>query len=379
MKKKLLALILTVLLLLSGFVLSFVQVSSAVYLQDGDWKYELPSAASQEYYAASYLGSAQMVKIPALFQNKPVTKVLANALLNKSSIRQVEIPDTIVSLGMNSFYGCISLESIFIPKNVAEIGNNAFYGCTSVVSLTFAEDTALSVIPRNCFSGCSSMVTAVISQGITTISDKAFNNCSSLESVTIYPSVETIHDTAFDGCTLITISGYNDTYAQQYAKDHNIPFASLGDYPYPEIPTEPETEPPTEIPTEPVTSPDEVPTEPSEDPSTDIPTEEPTEIPTEPSTEPSTEPTTKPTEVPTNKPVVNLYKIGDTDLSGTISVKDATIIQKYAASLTNLDKLQLFLANCDGEGGVNVKDATQIQKYCAGFLNILFVGTEVEI
>lgn len=398
MKKRFLAVILTVLFTITGFIMSFVSVSSAVYVQDGDWKYELPSAAAKEYYIAAYLGSAEKVQIPALFQQKPVTKVLANAFLNKTTIKTLLVPDTITSFGMNVFYGCTSLETINIPKNITEIGNNAFYGCTSAVSVNFAEDTALTVIPRNCFSGCSSVVTANITQGITTISDRAFLNCTSLESITVNPSVVSIHDNAFEGCSLVTINGYNGTYAQQYALEHNIPFASLGDFVYPELPTDPETEPPTETPTEPESTPDEdTPSEPTDEPTTEEPTEipsestEPTEVPseiptdpsTDPSVEPSTEsttiPTTNPVESTTSKPVVNLYKIGDADLSGNISVKDATIIQKYAASLAYLDKTQLFLANCDGAGGVNVKDATQIQKYCAGFTNILFVGTEIEI
>lgn len=387
MKKRFLAFVMTLVLVLTGFTLALtsVNVSSATYVQDGDWKYEMPSQYAQEYYIASYSGNDHRVQIPALFQGKPVTKILGSAFLNKATLTFVEIPSTIESIGMNAFYGCTALTSITIPKSVSEMGNNAFYGCTSADYIYIADGTALKVIPRNAFSGCSSAITAVIPQGITTISDKAFLNCTSLASVTIYPSVESIGDKSFDGCSLLTIYGYSNTYAQVYALEKNIPFVSLGDY---VIPTETttvapttesttvatETEPNSEevIPTEPTSSADE----PQPTVSAPIVTEIPTTAVIETTAPTETETTTT---QPATKPAAVKYKIGDTDLSGQVTVKDATLIQKYIASIVdNLNRTQLFLANCDGVGDVNIKDATQIQKYCAGFLNILFVGTEVE-
>ena len=61
--------------------------------------------------------------------------------------------------------------------------------------------------------------------------------------------------------------------------------------------------------------------------------------------------------------------IGDVDLDGRISVKDATLIQKYAASLESLSVSQLVIADVDISDNVNVKDATMIQKYVAGIID----------
>ena len=57
---------------------------------------------------------------------------------------------------------------------------------------------------------------------------------------------------------------------------------------------------------------------------------------------------------------------GDTDLSGYISVADATSVQKYVAGIEDFDKLQLFNSDVDHDGEISVVDATLIQKYIVG-------------
>ena len=58
--------------------------------------------------------------------------------------------------------------------------------------------------------------------------------------------------------------------------------------------------------------------------------------------------------------------LGDANGDGKVNVKDATQIQKAAASLVNLDEEQAQAADVNGDGKVNVKDATAIQKFVAG-------------
>ena len=57
---------------------------------------------------------------------------------------------------------------------------------------------------------------------------------------------------------------------------------------------------------------------------------------------------------------------GDTDLSGYISVTDATLVQKYVAGIEDFDKLQLFNSDVDNDGKISVVDATLIQKHIVG-------------
>lgn len=351
LKKKL-----SVLLAALILMLSVGTVFAVTNIQDGDWIFEMPAQDEGVFYLSAYTGTSDQIRIPALCQSKPIVKINNDTFLNKSTLTYVEIPATIEAIGMNAFYGCSSLSEITIPASVKEIGPNAFYGCNSLEKLIFRGDSELKEIPQNTFNRCSSITTVALPEKLTSLGRNAFFGCTSLAAVTIGPYVTSIDTSAFKNCPNLTIFGWNDTYAQQFASENNITFISFGDYIYPTEPTEPAPTTPDEIPTEPeVTSPDQIPTEPS------TPDTEPTE--------------TDPTKYPEGK----TYLIGDADLSGKINIKDATLIQKYAADLSNLDRTQLFLANCNGEGGVNVKDATQIQKYCADFKNILFVGTEVEL
>ena len=57
---------------------------------------------------------------------------------------------------------------------------------------------------------------------------------------------------------------------------------------------------------------------------------------------------------------------GDTDLSGYISVTDATLVQKYVVGIEDFDKLQLFNSDVNHDGEISVIDATLIQKYIVG-------------
>ena len=66
--------------------------------------------------------------------------------------------------------------------------------------------------------------------------------------------------------------------------------------------------------------------------------------------------------------------IGDADLSLTINVKDATLIQKHVASLVTLEGLALSCADADLSGEINVKDATAVQKFVASIAITAPVG-----
>ena len=58
--------------------------------------------------------------------------------------------------------------------------------------------------------------------------------------------------------------------------------------------------------------------------------------------------------------------IGDSDLSGSVTVVDATAIQRHLASLQTLTPAALAAADSDRDGSVTVLDATAIQRYLVG-------------
>lgn len=127
--------------------------------------------------------------------------------------------------------------------------------------------------------------------------------------------------------------------------------------------SQPETETTTQA-TEPVTE--------ESAPATETTTVETTEPATEASTtepaatetvEPISEPVTNTTEKPTVNPVKTL--LGDVDGDGKITIKDATLIQKYLAKFVMPDNYNYDAADTDSNAEINIKDATNIQKFLA--------------
>lgn len=76
------------------------------------------------------------------------------------------------------------------------------------------------------------------------------------------------------------------------------------------------------------------------------------------------------TAVVKNEPVITVL-IGDVNGDGSVTVQDATVLQKYLAGLVTLSDEQLAVADTNGDGSVTVADATVIQKYLAGLVTVL--------
>ena len=53
---------------------------------------------------------------------------------------------------------------------------------------------------------------------------------------------------------------------------------------------------------------------------------------------------------------------GDGDLDNSVTVADATLLQKYVVGIATLTDDQKLLADCNGDGVIDVRDATYIQK-----------------
>lgn len=71
---------------------------------------------------------------------------------------------------------------------------------------------------------------------------------------------------------------------------------------------------------------------------------------------------------------LNDFYVGDVDLDGKVTIKDATMIQKALADILTLSYESETLADVDRDGKITIKDATAIQKYLAGLESGSAVG-----
>ncbi len=181
------------------------------------------------------------IEIPRELNGIPVKRIAAGAFNNYETLKSLTIPDSIVSIGEMAFSGCESLESIVIPDSVTSIGENAFMGCHSLKSITIPDSVAQPAelafpsrslesatmpagflhnlkgldnlknvtvtsgteIPADSFSGCTTLQSVTLCDGITSIGNGAFSGCSALQSISIPSSVTSIGEQAFYGCSAL--------------------------------------------------------------------------------------------------------------------------------------------------------------------------------
>lgn len=57
------------------------------------------------------------------------------------------------------------------------------------------------------------------------------------------------------------------------------------------------------------------------------------------------------------------YKMGDVNLDGVVSIRDATELQMYVVEIKSFSETQKVLADANHDGSINIADATEIQRY----------------
>ena len=112
------------------------------------------------------------------------------------------IPNSVTSIGHSAFYGCSRLTgSLIIPDSVTSIGDSAFYGCKGFTGNLEIPDTVTS-IEKYTFSGCGGLIGNLkIPNSVTSIGSSAFDGCKGFTGSLIIPdSVTSIGSSAFRYC-----------------------------------------------------------------------------------------------------------------------------------------------------------------------------------
>ena len=122
----------------------------------------------------------------------------ANAL--QSVTMPADSPDFAYISGQ-AFANCHGITSLTIPASVTSIGSSgtmgAFYDMTGLETVTFAEGSKLEDLGPNTFSGCTSLQTLVLPEGLKMVSGNIVVGCEALNSVTIPSSVTNLDPDAF--------------------------------------------------------------------------------------------------------------------------------------------------------------------------------------
>ena len=125
-----------------------------------------------------------------------------------TSLKSIELPDTVKSLGYGAFSGCTSLGSVKLSNTLNSIDSFAFSGCIHLKSVNIPK-SLLKVSNSSVFGNCESLETVTFEEGITKIQDYLFSDCTGLKEITIPETVKTIGIAAFKNCSsLETVTMY---------------------------------------------------------------------------------------------------------------------------------------------------------------------------
>lgn len=145
-----------------------------------------------------FKGEPEYIVIPGTIEGHPVTEIRDNAFYNCSTLKQIQLPESLTFIGHHCFYGCTSLEGIDLPENVSEIGMGCFCKCSNLSYVSLP--SKITVIPDSCFRYCSSLKSVELPENITSIEKFAFSCCTYLDTVELDNSLVSIGDYAFFMC-----------------------------------------------------------------------------------------------------------------------------------------------------------------------------------
>ena len=136
----------------------------------------------------------------------------------KSSVTEVQIPNSVTMIGEAAFADAEQLSSITLPLGLKAVSRYMLAG-TAVSHVVLPEGVAS--IGMGAFEDCSSLRTVFLPASLQTIDDKAFGYCYNLNEIysdAAYPPL-TLGDEVFDGCGSMQVMLPDAATTRRYQDD----------------------------------------------------------------------------------------------------------------------------------------------------------------
>lgn len=159
---------------------------------------KLPNSLEKIGFWAFSRTNLKKVSIP-----NTVTFIGASAFWLCKDLSSVALPNNIDVLEENLFYGCENLSNIEIPKSVRVIKDAVFQ--ISALSEIDVPDSVIE-IGIAAFFDCRKLARVTLSKNIKIIKESAFEECLRLEQITIPEGVEIIGGNAFCDCPKLIVN-----------------------------------------------------------------------------------------------------------------------------------------------------------------------------
>ncbi|WPC37303.1 leucine-rich repeat domain-containing protein [Brachyspira hyodysenteriae] len=161
-----------------------------------------------------------------------MTKLADNSFTDNKNLIHVKLPNTITTIGVSAFSGCLVLKTINFPSSITEISQEAFKSCRSLY-LADISKTKITIVNNGIFNDCASLITIILPETIIDgINSKAFYDCASLKTINIPSKTKIIGDAVFYNCKSLasiklnaSITGIGDRVFSGCADLKNIEYA----------------------------------------------------------------------------------------------------------------------------------------------------------
>ena len=161
-----------------------------------------------------------------------------------TALAQIDIPSTVTTIGGGAFKGCAGLSDPVSLKNVTSIGWEAFENC-GLTGVTLSDKLArislgafkgsglkavvipasVRVIDGEAFRGCAALTTVTMESGVETIGSNAFAGCGALKQAVLPESLTDINAEAFKGSSAVVCTVVENSYSHNWCREIGVGFA----------------------------------------------------------------------------------------------------------------------------------------------------------
>ena len=137
----------------------------------------------------SYAEAAAVTKIEHIFSDAQKKKIISfDELQYFTSLKSIH----------STFSGCTSLRSVVLPEGLLQIGGNVFNQCTHLQSIRIPD--SVQEIYDQAFYNCTMLAEIQLPKSLMSINREAFSGCRSIMELDLPELVSSIRGRAFENC-----------------------------------------------------------------------------------------------------------------------------------------------------------------------------------
>ena len=150
-------------------------------------------------------------------KNYPITNIENCAFNNNKYLQYVRLPNTLQSIGLQTFSNCSNLDSVYIPASVIDIYDDAFYN-SNLISIRVApenpcfdsRDNSCAIIDSRTNELIVGSANTIIPASVTKLGRWAFTKRKKLKHITIPKNIRSIDIKCFYDCENLTSVTFED-------------------------------------------------------------------------------------------------------------------------------------------------------------------------